>query len=251
MAKTGASSRTRLRVAGSVGTVLVYIYSLPSIPSEAQPWRTALKHHHVTNTEISAVGIVLLLGLLALINLAPLEAGYKRIRRGKQLSSFAPQDPNEAPEWPKRWSMGAEAVTAAAGLASPVKQREAEADVTIRPATLELGPSVGGFQLPPPKPEQPGFVAAATPATVAEVAESLFRVLERFEVEGGWEDQLRGQIAECDQKIGRWLGRKELTEMRTTSPSGSPPAEISTTGPNADLWREGRRRVDWLRQRAG
>jgi hypothetical protein len=72
-------------VVWSAIVVLLFIYALPSIPSEAQPWQRLAKH--VTRDLVTAGLLLVLLGLLVLINLALLERAWRRIRHGAPVPS--------------------------------------------------------------------------------------------------------------------------------------------------------------------
>jgi hypothetical protein len=107
-------------------------------------------------------------------------------------------------------------------------------------------PTIHGFHLPPPKPERPGFVAGTsfTAAALSAIAVRLQRLVERLADEHV-EDELRSEIAECDQAIAGWFGQGKLTEMRTTE------APLITVGDyvarqDPELWREAKRRIIWL-----
>jgi hypothetical protein len=84
----GTSKKPRLskrwRTAWSVAVILVFVWSLPALPSEVKPWKSLVKH--VSSTTISVIGVVLVGGLLALINLNELERAWARLRHGKTVT---------------------------------------------------------------------------------------------------------------------------------------------------------------------
>lgn len=133
---------------------------------------------------------------------------------------------------------------------------QAEADVTIRPPTLSprqdpalppkagtthtyRGNDIGRMIVDPDWP--------AKRSGMGELAERGFRLLERFPHESGLEEALGAWITECDWKVEGWYDLGAVIQMRTTDPAGAAPVTLSPD--EQQLWRDVRRRIDWLRHK--
>jgi hypothetical protein len=86
MGKTEADKprRTWWRVLWSFLAILIFLWSLPALPSDYKPWKSLwLKLvQHVSSTTVSWLGIVLVIALLTLINLSAIKREWAHLRHG-------------------------------------------------------------------------------------------------------------------------------------------------------------------------
>lgn len=73
----------------SVVVVVVFVWSLPALPSDTKPWKHLVRH--VSSTAISVAGVVLVVTLLALINISELEHAWARLRGESTSPQNAPK----------------------------------------------------------------------------------------------------------------------------------------------------------------